>query len=236
MTDQTGYMPVLSQPLTVTESEDLELIDSPDTSMRNVDSIIGLINKAGAGDLIIDETQYEYLYWGPSGSQYINPRLQAMIAAANRGANVYLLLDSYNSSSTNTPTKTYLDNLGISTLHCLLGQPTGLGIHNKLFLARIGGVGYVNVASINGSENASRANRELGITIKSNAGFVYYYTMFAYDWQASGGTPLPSNPEALCYIFATTNEGGTISPSGAVTVEYGKDKSFTITPETGSVF
>jgi len=66
MTDQTGYMPVLSQPLTVTESEDLELIDSPDTSMRNVDSIIGLINKAGAGDLIIDETQYEYLYWGPS--------------------------------------------------------------------------------------------------------------------------------------------------------------------------
>jgi len=43
-----------------------------------------------------------------------------MIAAANRGANVYLLLDSYNSSSTNTPTKTYLDNLGISTLHCLL--------------------------------------------------------------------------------------------------------------------
>jgi len=91
----------------------------------------------------------------------------------------------------------------------------------------------VNVASINGSENASRANRELGITIKSNAGFVYYYMMFAYDWQVSGGTPLPSNPEALCYIFATTNEGGTISPSGAVTVEYGKDQSFTITPETG---
>jgi phosphatidylserine/phosphatidylglycerophosphate/cardiolipin synthase-like enzyme len=176
--NHSGYMPVQPQPLTVTEYEELELVQSPDTSIKGTEGIIGLINKAGAGDLIIDEAQYEDLYWGPSGSQYINPRLQAMISAAQRGAQVYLLLDSVNSASTNTPTKAYMEAQS-SNIHVLLGNPTsGTGsfpIHNKMILARIGGKGYVNIASINGSENASRANRELGIIIQSNAGFEYYY-------------------------------------------------------------
>jgi len=34
-------------------------------------------------------------------------------------------------------------------------------------------------------------------------------------------------------ITATAGAGGTIAPSGTVTVEYGKDQTFTITPNTG---
>lgn len=233
MSDQTGYMPVLPNPLTVHETEYLELIDSSDTSMRSVDSVIGLLNKAGAGDLIIDEAQYEYLYWGPTGSQYINPRLQAMIAAANRGAQVYLLLDSYNSSSTNNPTKSYLDGLHIATLHCLLGAPTGLAIHNKLFVERIGGLGYVNISSINGSENASRANRELGLIVQSNAGFEYYYQMFSADWAVSGGASLSSNPGTVYSICSAGTTGGTITPSGTVQVMNGESQTFAMKPDFG---
>ncbi|MGB9856355.1 MAG: Ig-like domain-containing protein, partial [Caldisericum exile] len=185
MDNPSGYTPVQPQPLTVTEYEELELIQSPDTSIKATEGIIGLINKAQQGDIVIDENQYETLYWGPSNN-YINPRLQALINAANRGAQVYILLDSVNSSTTNTPTKNYLDSLNNPNIHVLLGNPTsGNGsypIHNKMFLARIGGKGYVNISSINGSENASRANRELGIIIQSNAGFEYYYKAFAYDW------------------------------------------------------
>ncbi|WP_041726160.1 Ig-like domain-containing protein [Caldisericum exile] len=238
MDNPSGYYPVQPQPLTVTEYEELELIQSPDTSIKATEGIIGLINRAGAGDIVIDENQYEYLYWGPSSS-YINPRLQALINAANRGAQVYILLDSVNSASTNTPTKNYLDSLNNPNIHVLLGNPTsGNGsypIHNKMFLARIGGKGYVNISSINGSENSSRANRELGIIIQSNAGFEYFYKAFAYDWAVSGGTPLSSNPGTLYFVVSSVNNSsfGSITPLGSISIPYGGSQSFTIKANPG---
>jgi len=236
--NHSGYIPVQPQPLTVTEYEELELVQSPDTSIKGTEGIIGLINRAGVNDLIIDEAQYEDLYWGQTGSQYINPRLQAMIAAAQRGAQVYLLLDSVNSASTNTTTKNYIDSLGLSNIHVLLGNPTsGTGsfpIHNKMILARIGGKDYVNIASINGSENASRANRELGLIIQSDAGYEYYYKAFEYDWKVSGGGSIIYNPNASYFsIYAVSTQGGSIDPSGKVSLPSGSSATFKITPYEG---
>jgi hypothetical protein len=95
-----------------------------------------------------------------------------------------------------------------------------------MILARIGGKGYVNIASINGSENASRANRELGIIIQSNAGFEYYYKAFAYDWSVSGGTT---------YALSTSVSGnGSIFAMPASDKFLPNDKvTLTAVPDTG---
>ena len=55
------------------------------------------MNMAGAGDEILMEQLDEPLYWGPAGSNMDagNPRLQAAIGAASRGAAVRVILDGY---------------------------------------------------------------------------------------------------------------------------------------------
>jgi hypothetical protein len=48
------------------------------------------------------------------------------------------------------------------------GNPTHLGIYNKMVLARIGGRGSVHVGSINGSEVSSKVNREVALQVQSD--------------------------------------------------------------------
>ncbi len=55
-------------------------------------------------------------------------------------------------------------------LEARLGDPTYLGLHNKMVLAHIGGRGYVHAGSINGSEAASKINRELALQVQSDDG------------------------------------------------------------------
>ncbi|MGB9667229.1 MAG: stalk domain-containing protein, partial [Candidatus Cryosericum sp.] len=137
----------------------------------------------------------------------------------------------------NNPTKAYMEAQS-SNIHVLLGSPSsGNGssfpIHNKMVLARIGGAGYVDIASINGSENASRANRELGLIVQSNAGFEYFYKMFAADWAVSGGASLSNNPGTVYSIYSAGTTGGTITPSGALQVMNGESQTFAMKPDFG---
>src|SRR5205823_14845856 len=82
--DPTSYQPVKPTPLVVTETEPIEIVQSPDNELRSQDSLIGLVNTAGAGDEVMVEQQYERKYWHTSTAFGPNPRLEAYIAAAQR--------------------------------------------------------------------------------------------------------------------------------------------------------
>ncbi len=141
---------------------------------------------------------YEQLFWGPSNSNVDadpNPRLQAYIAAARRGATVRVLLDAFfdnqdlDSPRSNLRTVEYLTALAQAEgldLQARRRNPTGEGIHNKLVLAQIGGRGWTVVGSLNGGEVSAKLNRELALLVGSDEAYAYLADVFWYDW---GVTP-----------------------------------------------
>ena len=96
---------------------------------------------------------YEDLYWGAEAGNVAadpNPRLQAYIAAARRGARVRVLFDAYfdnqdlDSPRSNLRTVEYLTAVAQAEgldLKARWRNLTGQGIHNKMVLAQIGGRG-----------------------------------------------------------------------------------------------
>ncbi|MBK8985108.1 MAG: lamin tail domain-containing protein [Chloroflexi bacterium] len=171
----------------------LEIVQSPENSLRDVDGLLGLVNRAGTGDVVWVQQLYERPFWGSAatGSPTTdpNPRLEAYIAAARRGADVRLLLDSFfdapSSPTSNRATCDYVNNLALLErlrLDCALNNPTGLGIHNKMVLVRLNGRGYVHVGSLNGSEQSHKDNRELALQVQSDAMFALLAEMFIHDW------------------------------------------------------
>jgi hypothetical protein len=157
-----------------------------------------MVGRAGAGDTVLVEQLYENPFWGPASSNPTNDpnlRLEAYIAAARRGASVYLLLDSafdiVTDSRSNMATCGYISTLAAGeslNLFCRRGNPTGTGIHNKMVLVKAGSQGWVHVGSINGSENSSKANRELAVQVKSTGAYDYLAGVFWHDWVLTGGT------------------------------------------------
>lgn len=179
-----------------------ELVQSPENSLRDRDALLGLVGQVGVGDVLLVQQLDERPYWGPSTSNPIdnpNPRLEAYIAAARRGALVRLLLDSYFDSGnpiSNTATCNYANALAEAeelNLLCKLGNPTGEGIHNKMVLARVDGRGALHVGSINGSELSSKGNREVALQIWSDAAYAYLSQMFWQDWGFTVYLPLALN-------------------------------------------
>jgi len=179
----------------------LEIVQSPENSLRDVDGLLGLVQRAGLGDRVLVEQLYERPFWGPSSSSSPltdpNPRLEAYLAAARRGAEVRLLLDSYfddpASPTSNRATCDYLNQLAWTEnlrLACELGNPTGLGIHNKMVLVEENGRGYVHIGSLNGSEQSHKDNRELALQIQSDAMFALLSGMFTADWPQRAYLPL----------------------------------------------
>jgi cardiolipin synthase len=175
----------------------LQVFHSPEQSLRDRDSLLGLINSAGPGDVLLIEQLYEHTYWGPEASSVDadpNPRLQAYIQAARRGARVRVLLDSYqdnanlDSPRNNLRTVEYLRALasleGLD-LDARRANPTGEGIHNKMVLARVGGQGWVVAGSLNGSEASTKLNREMSLRVASNEGFEYLAGLFWSDWDVT---------------------------------------------------
>jgi hypothetical protein len=178
-----------------------------------------MVARAGSGDTVLVEQLHEYTFWGAATSNPTddpNPRLEAYIAAARRGAKVRILLDSaYDDPGDvrgNTATCAYADAIATSEgldLDCELANPTGTGIHNKMVLVLDGGTGYVHTGSINGSENSSKGNREFAVQVRSNDAFDYLADVFWYDWgryvihfPIVVRGYLPSAPQADLYIEA----------------------------------
>jgi cardiolipin synthase len=188
----TSYAVQFPTPLTLSGAFSFEMVQSPENSLRDLDSLLGMVARAGSGDMVLVEQLYEYTFWGATASNPTddpNPRLEAYIAAARRGAKVRILLDSaYDDPGDvrgNTATCIYVDAIAASEdldLDCKLANPAGTGIHNKMVLVLDGGTGYVHTGSINGSENSSKGNREFAVQVRSDAAFEYLADVFWYDW------------------------------------------------------
>ena len=180
------------EPLRLNGNFAFELVQSPENSLRMDSGLLGMVSRAGEGDSVLVQQLSERPFWGASTSNPIedpNLRLEAYIDAARRGANVQLLLDAYfddvDSLTGNSATCRYVNELAESEnlqLNCATGNPAGLGIHNKMVLAEIDGLGYVHVGSINGSETSSKGNRELALQVQSDEAYAYLADMFATDW------------------------------------------------------
>jgi hypothetical protein len=150
--------------------------------------VIGLLQRAGEGDEILAQQLTEPLFWAAlpgSDEGELNPRLEAMLAAARRGARVRLLLDSFFDDGTNAETCAFVNALAWSerlNLACALANPTGLGLHNKMILVRAGGRGWAHVGSLNGSELAHKGSRELALQIQSGELHELLSRLFVADW------------------------------------------------------
>ena len=198
-----GFMPItvtggITYPVRYAETAvfngifSLEIIQSPENSLRDLDGLLGLLNRAGTGDMVLSQQLTERPYWGSSNSNPTadpNPRLEALINAARRGATVRILLDSFfdvpSAANSNAATCRFTNSLALTEqldLRCAVNNPTGLGIHNKMVLAQIGGQGFVHIGSINGTEQSNKGNRELAIQVQSNEIFALLSAMFYQDW------------------------------------------------------
>ncbi len=191
----TFYPIQAPQPLFTEGTFTFQVIQSPEHALRTVDGLLGLVGRAGRGDTVLVEQMYEQLYWGAETSTIEadpNPRLEAYLAAARRGARVRVLLDSFfddlNSPRSNLRTVEYLNAIARAEgldLEARRRNPTGQGIHNKMVLAQIGGQGWAVVGSLNGGEISAKLNRELSLLVGSDAVYEYLANVFWYDWDVT---------------------------------------------------
>lgn len=196
-TGGTGYPVQFPGPFKAEGLFGFELVQCPENCLRQSDALLGLIGRAGLGDTLLVEQLYERTFWGEG---YTNPirdpnlRLESYIQAARRGARVEILLDSFFDSSSNMrsnkETCRYVNGLAsYYPIECRLGNPTKLGMHNKMVLLRHGSTGYVHLGSLNGSETSSKLNRELAVQVESLPAYEYWAKVFAYDWSVSTESP-----------------------------------------------
>ena len=159
------------EPLSIHGVTHFALVSAPENALRPDAGFFALIGRAGPGDELALLQLYEQRHWGPSSSNPLadpNPRLEALIAAARRGARVRILLDSFFDDPaelrSNAATAAYVRAVAAEEgldLQAQLGNPTTGGIHAKLLLARIGGETWSAVGSLNGGEVSFKLNREI---------------------------------------------------------------------------
>ncbi|HDN79008.1 MAG TPA: hypothetical protein ENG33_00925, partial [Chloroflexi bacterium] len=185
-TDVLTYPVRFPHPLTLSGTFYFELAHSPENSIRHNDGLLELLMQTNPGDTVLVEQLYERLSWSDSR----NLRLQAYVDAARAGARVRILLDDCYDRDENAQVVRYLNDLAQKEkldLEAQLANPMGAGLHNKMVLAHIGGRGYVWAGSINGSEVAFKANREVGFLVQSDEAYEYLAAMFQRDWEAPYG-------------------------------------------------
>lgn len=189
----SGYALIHAYPLRVTGDFAAELLHAPETSLLPPEEggLLGMVAQAGAGDSVLVEQLYERMAWGGANDTPLtapNPRLQAYIEAARRGATVRILLDSFFDVVPNRQTVDYLTLLAQAEgldLAARLANPAGLGLHNKMVLVQAGGKGWLHVGSLNGSEASAKINRELALQVQSNAAYTYLAEAFWHDWDTA---------------------------------------------------
>ena len=191
-TGGVSYTVHYSRPVSFSGRFAFELLQAPENALRDQDALLGLLNRAGEGDVILVQQLTERPYWGPSNSDPAadpNPRLQAYVAAARRGATVRLLLDAFfdeaGSPVSNRATCAAVNAIAAQErlrLACALANPTGLGLHNKMVLVWLDEQGWVHVGSLNGLEQAHKGNREVALQLQSDGAYAYLARVFERDW------------------------------------------------------
>lgn len=182
-------------PVVVSGSAAFLVSSTPENATRPDQGILALLAQAEAGDEIVVMQLYEHKQWGDTASHPVadpNPRLEQLIDAARRGAQVRVLLDSYfddtESLRNNEKTVAYLNAVAIAeglSLEARTGNPTLGGIHAKLFLLRIGGRSWSAVGSLNGGEVSHKLNREVVLLTDRPEVQQRLHEVFEWDWAKS---------------------------------------------------
>ncbi len=199
ITDGITYTVRFSEPLAFSGTVGLEFFSAPEAALRGSDAFLGLLGRAGAGDLVEVEQMYEAADWDNADGPGPNLRLEAYIEAARRGATVHILLNSGSFGqdyvdATFTRTLAYVNAIAAAEgldLEAAAADPTQYGIHNKMVLVHLADGGYVHLGSINGSEASSKLNREVAIQLHSEAAYAYLHELFRGDWQYGHPIHLP---------------------------------------------
>lgn len=197
----TSYTVRFGAVFSTTQPATLTLYTSPESHLRARDGLFALLALAGEGDEILAHQLSEHPFWGALSSDPVsapNLRLFALSQAAARGARVRLLLDQHYDDPlaprSNFATAQYLNALAAShawDLRALRGNPTGLGIHNKMFLLRIGGRAWAHIGSWNGTETSAKRNREMSVLVESEEVFAFLREVFRGDYQFAQPIFLP---------------------------------------------
>jgi phosphatidylserine/phosphatidylglycerophosphate/cardiolipin synthase-like enzyme len=179
-------------PISVRGDTHFQIVTAPENALNPDAGLHALIQQAGAGDELYLVQLYEHKYWGDGDSNPIadpNPRLQLLIEAARRGAKVRLLLDGFfdegEALRSNQATADYLAEVAAAehiNIAAAVGNPTGGGIHAKWFLARVGGVKWSAVGSLNGGEISYKVNREVVLMVDQPAIYDRLLMVFLHDW------------------------------------------------------
>ncbi len=197
LTGGTFYSVRFPAPFMHSDASIFQVVQAPENALAEREGWLALVNRAGAGDVLMLEALDEPPFWGPSDSnatQDPNPRLEAFINAARRGATVRVLLDAFfdnqdlDNPRSNLRTIEYIKAVAQAEgldLDARRGNPTGRGIHNKMFLARVAGEGWVMAGSLNGGELSSKLNREVSLLVRSAAAYDYLTALFWSDWEGA---------------------------------------------------
>lgn len=196
-TDRSGYPVRYPDPLRFDDMTAAVLFTAPESSLHP-SPLLELLARAGPGDVILVQQLYEHPFWGSGATtpaEDPNPRLEALIAAARRGAQVRVLLDRFFDTPTdprsNAATVAYVNAIaqreGLDLI-ARLGNPTGLGIHAKLHLLTLSSSEragrWVVLGSLNGSEVSHKLNRELAVALASDTAHARLSEVFWADWAA----------------------------------------------------
>jgi len=222
-------------PVVVDDEMELELVLSPDTSLNESSAVLGIIQRAKK-TLYIEQNSIRRR-WGKLGDDpetegdVPNLALQAVIAAARRGVQVRVLLDStwYNvqgdEDRDNDDVALWLNELAAREKLDVVAKvinldTTGLQkIHAK---GVIGDDAEVFVGSINWTENSFKGNREVGVVVKHPKIAGYYADLFRRDWARSRVFEAP-----IVVSKATVHTG--IDPKSKVVMRLGSgDRVFVV--------
>ncbi len=179
-------------PVSASGSGQFVVGSAPENVLRGDDGLHALIARAGAGDELLVMQLYENKNWGETFSNPVadpNVRLEALLAAARRGAVVRILLDSFfdepEELRSNRATVEYVRAVAVAEgldLEARRANPTLGGIHAKLVLARIGGESWSAVGSLNGGEVSYKLNREVMVLVDMPAIYIRLHEVFMHDW------------------------------------------------------
>jgi len=187
-------------PLEVQGDIGYEVVLGPENVLMQGRGNLGLVNRAGIGDVILAQVSLTSTW---DGEFTLNTRLQSYVEAARRGARVRILIDSYDTViNRNLPVYNYL--LGIIAtedvdLEVQIGLAGTRRLHNKLILAEINGEKFASIGSLNEDELAYKLTRELQIIVKSDAVYTYHRNMFDLDWACNADPAAcvaPAQPDA----------------------------------------
>ncbi|MCC6457217.1 MAG: hypothetical protein IT328_19840 [Caldilineaceae bacterium] len=95
------------------------------------------------------------------------------------------LFDKPEANRSNQATVEYLATIAVAEgidIVGAVGNPTGGGIHAKWLLARVDGVTWSAVGSLNGGEVSHKVNREVVLMVDHPAVYARLPEVFLHDW------------------------------------------------------